>query len=157
MTLSRMWQHHNSTYVLSMEIHFFSKSPAERIGFGLSRMTGGSPGKGALGISICTIQYMVISSWTIRYWHTNFSQQSFLAIKYYSGISQWWSYLRFSLCMAMQLGPRWVAILDRVATHQKCPLRGFPLYTNASSHIVSIKMIECTEVQTSHRMTYAHV
>ena len=44
-----------------MDIHFFSKSPAERIGFGLSRMTGGSPGKGTLGISICTIQYMVIA------------------------------------------------------------------------------------------------
>ena len=41
-----------------MEIHFFSKSPAERTGLGLSRMTGGSPGKGALGISIYKTQHM---------------------------------------------------------------------------------------------------
>ena len=40
------------TYNLSIEIHLFSKSPADIVGFGLRRMAGGSPGKGALGISI---------------------------------------------------------------------------------------------------------
>ena len=37
---------------MSIDIHLFSKSPADIDGFGLRRMTGGSPGKGALGISI---------------------------------------------------------------------------------------------------------
>ena len=39
-----------------------------------------------------------------------------------------WPQCKEQSSMAVQLGKRWVAVIDRVATHQGWPLRGFSLY-----------------------------